>query len=205
MECTLCNTSLNEMADEFYFICQTCGAYVKDEKYFLNEEEEKERYQTHNNDVNDERYKEFTSPITNAILKNHTRDHLGLDYGCGTGPVISKQLKDNGFQVKLYDPFFHPSEEYMKHNYEYIFSCEVFEHFYNPKHEIEKLNQILKPGGKLYIMTHIFNPSLDFVNWYYRLDPTHVFIYTKKTIEYIAQIYHLEIEKITDRLVILKK
>ena len=106
MKCTLCDTNLLEMADEYYFICSTCGAYLKDEKYYLEKKEGKERYKEHDNNVHDERYQDFTSPITDAILKTHSKEQLGLDYGSGTGPVISKQLRDEGYQVKLYDPFF---------------------------------------------------------------------------------------------------
>jgi 2-polyprenyl-3-methyl-5-hydroxy-6-metoxy-1,4-benzoquinol methylase len=205
MKCTLCNTALNTMADEYFFVCDTCGAYVKDKKYYLSPEEEKARYLNHENDIDDEGYKKFTSPITKAILKNQNAEQLGLDYGCGTGPVISKQLRDEGFQVKLYDPFFHPNEDYLNHKYDYIFSCEVFEHFYRPKQEIEKLVQLLNASGRLYIMTHLYNSEIDFAEWYYRYDPTHVFIYTSETIAFIVDKYNLEVEKMTERLLIAKK
>lgn len=157
MKCTLCNTNLLKMADEYYFICSTCGAYIKDEKHYLSSREEKERYKEHDNNVYDEGYQNFTSPITDAVLENYKAEQLGLDYGSGTGPVISKQLHDQGYQVILYDPFFHPDEDYLNHRYDYIFSCEVFEHFYEPKKEIEKLLELLKPKGRLYIMTHLYS------------------------------------------------
>ncbi len=73
MKCTLCDTNLLVMADEYYFICSTCGAYVKDEKYYLERKEEKERYKEHDNNVHDERYQDFTSPITDAILETHSK------------------------------------------------------------------------------------------------------------------------------------
>lgn len=205
MKCTLCATKLHKTVDEYYHICNTCGAYVKDEKYYLNSREEKERYKEHENDVYDEGYQNFTSPITDAVLENHSAEQLGLDYGSGTGPVISKQLRNQGYQVTLYDPFFHPNEDYLNHRYDYIFSCEVFEHFYEPKQEIEKLLELLKPGGLLYIMTHLYSTDIDFENWYYRNDPTHVFIYTTKTIAFIAKKYQLDIEEMTDRLIVLRK
>ncbi|MDZ7607001.1 MAG: class I SAM-dependent methyltransferase [Cyclobacteriaceae bacterium] len=204
MNCTLCDTLLTKMVDEYYFICSTCGAYVKDKKYFIDNTREKERYEEHNNDVADVGYQNFTSPITNAILKNHNKQQLGLDYGCGTGPVIAKQLKDKDYQVKLFDPYFYPVYDYLNHQYDYIFSCEVFEHFNQPKLEIEKLVRLLKPEARLYIMTHLYNPDINFTNWYYRNDPTHVFIYTLKTIEFIVLKYSLTLEKISDRLIIAK-
>ncbi|NHB70407.1 class I SAM-dependent methyltransferase [Perlabentimonas gracilis] len=204
MNCTLCDSQLKKMADEYYFICETCGAYVMDKKYYLGSSEEKNRYKEHNNDVNDTGYQNFTSPITDSILKNHTKEQLGLDYGCGTGPVISKQLEAKGYKVKLYDPYFYPNQGNLNHQFDYIFSCEVFEHFYNPKQEIEKLLSLLKPEGNLFIMTHLYNTEIDFKNWYYRKDPTHVFIYTKETIAFIGKKFDLRIEILTDRLIIAK-
>mgnify|MGYP001291919041 FL=1 len=205
MNCTLCNTKLYETADGYYYICTTCGAYVKDEKYYLSSKKEKKRYKQHENDVNDKGYQRFTSPITDAILENHSADQLGLDYGSGTASVIAKQLQEQDYQVKLYDPFFYPDQDYLNHCYDYIFSCEVFEHFYNPKEEIEKLLSLLKPNGLLYIMTHLYSTDIDFENWYYRNDRTHVFIYTSKTIAYIAGKYKLDIVHQTDRLIVLRK
>lgn len=155
--------------------------------------------------MDDKGYQSFTAPLTNAILENHSSEHFGLDYGCGTGPVISRQLIENGYQVKLYDPYFFNDEDYLNYRYDYIFSCEVFEHFYQPKQEIEKLSLLLKPGGYIYIMTYLYHNGIDFKNWYYRRDPTHVFIYTRKTIEFIINKYNFVLEKMTDRLVIMKK
>ena len=203
MNCTLCDTPLDNRADEYYFICSTCGAYVKDSEFYVSENQEIKHYEKHNNDVADVRYQNFTSPITNAVSDHHTKEQLGLDYGCGTGPVIAKQLQKKDFQVKLYDPYFYPDLDYLNHQYDYIFSCEVFEHFYHPKQEIEKLLQILKSTGRLYIMTHWYDSSVDFTNWYYRKDPTHVFIYTRETLDFIADKYQLQIEKMTNRLIVL--
>ncbi|WP_274474055.1 class I SAM-dependent methyltransferase [Mangrovimonas aestuarii] len=167
--------------------------------------EERAHYQAHNNDVNDVGYQKFTSPITNAILANQTKEQLGLDFGCGTGPVITKLLKDQDYQVQTYDPYFHPNESYLNLRYNYIFSCEVFEHFYNPKHEIEKLLDLLRPSGRLYIMTHLFKEGIDFKTWYYRKDTTHVFIYTEQTMRFIAETYNLEIDTLDERITVFSK
>lgn len=205
MDCTLCETPMNERADEFYFICTCCGAYVMDKRFHLQAAQEKARYEEHNNDVHDEGYQRFTAPITHAVLQQFGPAHAGLDYGCGTGPVITKTLKEKGYKVRLYDPYFHPDPEYLKHQYDYIFSCEVFEHFYAPKTEIEKLLTLLKPDGWLLIMTHLYEDSVDFRQWYYRKDPTHVFIYTEKTLHYIARRYGLNIIENTGRLMIFRR
>ncbi|KQC05514.1 MAG: 2-polyprenyl-3-methyl-5-hydroxy-6-metoxy-1,4-benzoquinol methylase [Candidatus Cloacimonas sp. SDB] len=205
MNCPLCNTQLETRADKYYFICSTCDARVKDKKYYLTPEQEKCRYEEHNNNVKDMCYQNFTAPITKTILQKFNLKHSGLDYGCGTGPVISTILQKKGYNVKLYDPLFHPDEGYLDHHYDYIFSCEVFEHFYQPATEIKKLISLLKPQGYLLFMTHLYDENTNFQNWYYRNDPTHVFIFTAKTINYIAENFNLSLEKLDNRLIIFKK
>jgi SAM-dependent methyltransferase len=202
MICTLCNTHLTNKVDRTYFICSTCGAYVKDQRFYLSPAKEKGRYEEHNNDVNDFRYQQFTAPITEYVLNNFNSSHVGLDYGSGTGPVISKQLIDRGFKINLYDPFFYPNTDYVKTKYDFIFSCEVFEHFYQPKQEIEHLLNLLKANGKLIVMTHVYDHSKPFKTWYYRNDPTHVFIYTEKTVRHVSEMFNLKIEKQTERMIV---
>ncbi len=48
---------------------------------YLSQEEEKERYKNHNNDVNDPRYQKFVSPIVEKVRDHYDTNHLGLDYG----------------------------------------------------------------------------------------------------------------------------
>lgn len=205
MNCTLCKTFLTKHADNEYFNCTTCDAYVKNIDLYFSNEQEKLHYEFHNNDVNDVGYQKFTSPITNYILKNIKPSDLGLDFGCGKGPVITKQLQENGYSIKLYDPYFYPSLEYLNYSYNFIFSCEVFEHFYNPTQEIEKLTKLLASNGLLIVMTHLYNNQDPFENWYYRKDQTHVFIYTEKTVEYVAQKFGYTIELLAEHLFVLKK
>lgn len=205
MNCPLCTTQLESKVDAFYYACSTCFALVKDAQFYISNEDEKIRYESHNNDVADVRYQNFTSPITNKILEHCKHADLGLDYGCGHGPVITKMLQERKYQVHLYDPYFYPSLEYLKYSYDYIFSCEVFEHFSNPNAEIKKLISLLKPNGLLLIMTHLYDETILFENWYYRNDPTHVFIYTHKTMEYIADQFELEIIELNKRFTFLKK
>ncbi|MBB1149406.1 MULTISPECIES: class I SAM-dependent methyltransferase [unclassified Myroides] len=203
MNCILCQSPLTHQIDSHYYQCSRCYAYVKDVAYYFSEAQEKQHYEFHNNDVNDLGYQKFTSPITNEILHRFSTDTLGLDFGCGKGPVITKQLVDRGYHVNLYDPYFYPDQSYAHAVYDYIFSCEVFEHFYQPAKEIAHLKSLLKPGGLLLIMTHLYQEQVPFNSWYYRKDETHVFIYTPQTIAYIAQQFDFEILKLSERFIVL--
>lgn len=205
MNCTLCSSPLIHKKDDFYYECDLCKAIVKDKKYYLTAPEEKARYETHNNDVNDVRYQNFTSPITNYVFKHYSYKDNGLDFGCGTGPVISSMLQKKEYTIAQYDPFFASNHNLLDTCYNYIVSCEVFEHFYNPKKEINKLTSILKTNGSLLLMTMLYNNTINFETWFYRKDPTHVFIYRKETIEYIANVYKLKIDVLSDRFIALRK
>jgi SAM-dependent methyltransferase len=203
--CPLCKTPSSlfyENKRSLYWLCPTCSAIFLDQKYLPSPEEEAERYQTHNNDVNDAGYQKFVSPIVNQILENFSPQSVGLDFGAGTGPVISKMLLDKGFQVAQYDPFFHNFPELLNNKYNYIACCEVIEHFHNPAKEFQMLKRMLLPDGKLYCMTSIYNPEIDFSKWYYKNDPTHVFIYQAETLKYIAKQFSYSNVEIFGNLVV---
>jgi len=183
--CPLCNSSSKNFCNQHFYLCSVCDGIFRPRADLLGFVAEKKRYETHNNDVNDARYQNFVSPITNAILKEYSKNESGLDFGAGTGPVISKILIDHGYKIKKYDPFFHNFIELLNDKYDYIACCEVIEHFYNPKKEFLLLKNLLKPKGALFCMTAIYDDSINFDKWYYKDDPTHVFIYQKETIKWI--------------------
>ena len=168
----------------------------------LDSEAEKSRYEEHINDVEDKGYQKFVSPITNAIIKDFSTSDEGLDFGAGTGPVISKLLIESKFSIKLYDPFFQNYPELLDYKYNYIVCCEVMEHFFHPKKEFELLLSLLQPNGKLYCMTDLWNKSINFHKWYYKNDQTHVFIYTKETIRWIKKELNFSDVTIDGRLII---
>lgn len=203
--CPLCLSGAERVKDDNYYSCLHCGALFLDKEDYVSREEEKERYESHNNDVSDERYRQFVSPITSVVLSEQPENSIGLDFGAGTGPVISVVLKEAGYDICQYDPFFFDNKELLKKEYDYIVCCEVVEHFKDPRKEFELLKKLLKPGGSLYIMTDMPRARTDFKNWYYRQDPTHVFIYNHKTFEYIKREFEFHSLNIAGRLVVLKK
>ena len=153
---------------------------MRDSEFFLTEKEEKKRYETHNNDINDPGYRDFTAPVVNAITGSFGQDSKGLDFGSGTGPVISAALKEKGFDIDTYDIYFDNVPEKLKVKYDYIVCCETAEHFKNPAAEFPLFERLLKPMGAVFLMTEMFEEGMDFDSWYYKNDPTHVFSIQKK-------------------------
>ena len=190
MKCILCssNTSLFYTENnKTYYQCSHCESICLDTKNFPSNNEELERYLEHNNDIEDLGYQKFVQPIVVSVLENFNKNHNGLDFGCGPGPVISKLLKDKNYNITPYDPFFANNQRALTKKYDYIVCCEVIEHFYNPLKEFKLLKSLLKPNGKLFCMTDLYTEDINFKKWYYKNDQTHVIFYHKNTFNYIQK------------------
>ena len=188
MQCTLCHSNtifFEECKSKKYYKCPTCLGILLCESHYLNAEKEKNRYDKHSDNIEDKGYKKFVSPIINAVQKEYSPSDNGLDYGCGNSAIIQQLLNNEGYTVNGYDPFYFPQKKVLNKQYNYITCCEVVEHFYTPRKEFQRLNSLLKKGGKLYLKTNLFNETINFKKWWYKNDATHVFFYTKETMEYI--------------------
>jgi hypothetical protein len=202
--CRLCNTLspiFHIEIDRYYLKCPNCAAIFISKQFLPSDKIEIDRYETHNNNVKDLRYRKFVSPITQTILNNFNDNHRGLDFGSGTGPVITSVLREKGFQIETYDPFFDYRPKVLDSFYDYIACCEVAEHFHDPFSEFQQLKSLLKVNGKLFIMTDSYTDEIDFAKWYYKNDHTHVFFYQKSTFEWIKDTFNFDSVQINGRLV----
>jgi SAM-dependent methyltransferase len=196
----LCHVA-DSMHKDVFFVCKSCGGIFRAKHSYPTSSAEKSRYETHNNDVTDVRYQQFVAPITRAVLRGYSSTHQGLDFGAGTGPVISYLLQNQDYRIRQYDPYFHDYPELLNKTYDYIVCCEVMEHFHYPDREFSLLRRLLKPNGSLFCMTHLYEPDIDFENWYYKNDPTHVFIYQRKTLHRIKNQFRFSAVQIDSRLI----
>ena len=208
MKCRLCNhqmISYKTSRKREYLRCTHCDSIQLSDEYLLNQAKEKHRYDLHNNDPNDLFYQSFVSPVTNHILTHFNPLHKGLDYGAGPGPVIYHLLKDKSYQIDLYDPYYYPNQQIFNQKYDYIYACEVIEHFYHPVEDFKKIYELLNHHGELILMTSIFNNQIDFDQWHYKNDETHVIFYTNHTLKYIQETFGFSRLLIQDNLIILTK
>ena len=103
-----------------YFRCKTCLGLFTDPESRLSPQEEKERYSLHNNDVEDPEFRKFLSKLYDPLIKKLKKESRGLDYGCGPGPALASMLREAGFSVDIYDPYFFPDESYRDKEYDFI-------------------------------------------------------------------------------------
>ncbi|MBD3615107.1 MAG: class I SAM-dependent methyltransferase [Gracilimonas sp.] len=174
-----------------------------DIKDYPKTQEEIDRYESHDNDVEDPRYQNFVAPLVDKITEQFNKNSLGLDYGSGTGPVITKMLTDLGYEVNTFDPFFDNNPAVLDLKYDYIVSCEVIEHFHKPHKEFEKLKNMLKPNGALFLKTDLFTDDKDFHAWYYKSDETHVFFFHPETFKWLQTEFKFRDLKIDGRHITL--
>ena len=187
--CPLCAAPaapFREIRGRRYHGCPLCGGIFLDPAQRLGSAEEKGRYEKHRNDAEDPGYRSFVSPLTEAVRREVPPSSPGLDYGAGRSSAVAALLREAGYRVEEYDPYFADRPELLGRRYGFVALCEVAEHFYRPGEEFARLRDLLAPGGRLYCMTALYEEGLDFASWHYKDDPTHVFIYRSETLGWIA-------------------
>jgi len=206
--CPLCGTSTHFYAQSnqrAFYSCPVCGLIhlISDQR--LSSDEERSRYLLHQNSPRDSGYRAFLDRLLVPLATLLSPGAQGLDYGCGPGPTLSVMMRERGFAMNEYDPFFAADESILKQQYDFITCTEAAEHFFKPKEEIERLDSILKPGGRLGIMTAVYDQKPVFSEWYYAKDPTHVSIYTPQTLRWIADRFGWSFSMAADNAVIFSK
>ena len=209
MLCNICGSdaveSFQTSDQKIYWNCSHCGGKFLDKDFLLKSNDEKERYLEHNNEIDDPEYRAFLAKLAIPLKEKILPSSRGLDFGCGHCPALADMFKKDGFEVLLYDPFFYPDTKVLSQQYDFITCTETAEHFYDPWKEFNMLNNLLKPGGWLGIMTCFLTTDDMFESWYYRRDPTHVTFYAEKTFQVIASQRNWICEVQSKDIVLLQK
>ncbi|MBC8513302.1 MAG: class I SAM-dependent methyltransferase [Candidatus Thioglobus sp.] len=207
--CPLCKTTnsskfYKEKFREF-LRCSSCDFVYVPKVYHLSDTEEKSRYDTHNNDPNDHRYRHFLSQLLVPLLERIKQQSNGLDFGSGPGPTLSLMLEECGHSVDLYDKFYANDISVFEKKYDFITATEVVEHLSEPMAEINRLIEMLNNQGYLAVMTQILTPQIDFSSWHYKNDPSHIGFFTKKSLSFLANYLNIEVYFISERVIFFQK
>lgn len=209
MTCPLCASQGNFPATtglmgRVFRHCDNCNLVFVEQQFLPEQEEEKARYDQHNNSIDDRGYVNFLNQAISPAMPYLSKGMKGLDYGCGPGPTLSILLEREGMTCADYDPLFFP--DLPEGPFDFIFATECFEHFFDPAKELNRLKQLLKPGGLLVIMTNLWERFEQFSNWHYTNDFTHVSFYHAETFRFICNHFGFKrLESDGERVVILKK
>ncbi len=188
--CPLCGAQparpFAQVRQRDYHHCPRCQLVYLQPAQRLAARAERAHYETHENDPGDRGYRQFLNRLAAPLVARLPAGARGLDYGCGPGPALATMLAEQGFPTAIYDPFFAPDPQPLRHTYDFITCSETIEHFYQPGREFARLNTLLRPDGWLGLMTQMRRDECAFERWQYVSDPTHVCFYHAQTMHWLA-------------------
>ena len=195
--CPLCEAKCSSLFHQdrlrTYLRCLNCLLVYVPPVYHLNSEDEKKRYDLHRNNPDDVNYRQFLSKLVVPMAPLLPSGGCGLDFGSGPGPTLSKMFAELGFSMQIFDPFYANNQARLLDTYDFITCTETMEHFKNPKCEWELLLKLVRAGGWLGIMTSLLETQITFSSWYYKNDSTHICFYSRKTFNWLATKYKLNV------------
>ncbi|WP_372682145.1 class I SAM-dependent methyltransferase [Desulfosarcina sp.] len=208
LSCPLCSGGdidpFHADGNRTYLNCLNCKLVFVPRCDWLSHEDEKAAYDLHENDPQDQGYRQFLSRFSTPLMERLEGRQKGLDFGCGPGPTLSILLEGHGHQVDLYDPIYHNDPSVFHNTYDFICATEVVEHLHHPRLEFTALFRMLKPGGWLGIMTKLVKDKQAFRQWHYIRDMTHICFYSTGTFEYLAQRFDARLDVVADDVILLK-
>jgi len=190
MNCRLCDSacSIELFSDDFrsYFHCEKCGLIFVPARDHVCGDEEKSRYDLHDNSACHEGYVRFLNEIVTIIeAQCSPSDHL-LDYGSGKNSVLSRILKERGYGCTAYDPLYGIGAGALAKSYDAIILNEVIEHVRDLRNEALLIKKAAGNTGTIIIRTRRY-PSLDtFSGWWYKNDITHINFFSRQTLTHFA-------------------
>ena len=196
--CPLCQStrlkSYFENKSASYLSCSECDLVFTPKEFHLSDIDERIRYDSHQNNPKDQRYRQFLSQVFNPVMEFIQPGSTGLDFGCGPGPTLSIMFEEQGYKVDLFDKFYADDQSIFDNRYDFITATEVVEHLAKPGDELNRLYKMLNTGGTLAIMTKMINDQTDFASWYYKDDPTHICFFSQQTMEYLAKTWSSRVQ-----------
>lgn len=204
--CRLCGGIASPWAESRqgvrYQWCAACGSIQCHPGDLPSPEVELTRYREHHNEPDNDDYRAYLDRFMRSAIAPYAAPgcHI-LDFGSGPSPVLSEILREEGYRVTAYDPFFAPNPaatEAGRGAWDAVVMLEVIEHLHDPQGELARLRSQITRNGLLILRTGVFDardPATDpsaperFLAWWYRRDPTHVFFLTPRTVEWLASTF----------------
>lgn len=189
-----------EIATPRYYRCTCCALIFIDDIHIVSPIEEKARYDTHNNSLDNEGYVAMLERfLRTAVYPFVPAGAHALDFGSGPGPVLQHLLQRKGYTADIYDRYYAPKHVYAGKKYDLITTTETIEHVQDAASLFTFFSEHLKSGGTLAIMTQFYSSVEEFPRWWYRRDPTHIRFYHRDTFAWIAENHPFKLCFIDDK------
>ena len=145
----------------------------------------------------------FTKLFTEILGQEFTGEIL--DLGCGDGSLVTLLNQKPGIHATGIDinpmgdqpgiDFENDALPFADETFDILIMYSVIEHIYNPGHILTEIRRILKPGGRIIVITPNFDLShLFFCDRTFHHDPTHVTPYGKDRLGNLMDLYDFETE-----------
>lgn len=174
-------------------------------QFFLSTKEEKKRYDQHTNSKDDQYYIDFLNRIVSPIISNIKPNSIGLDFGCGSAPILKGLFSNHNIGIAEYDLYYKDDKSLLNRDWNFIVTTEVIEHLSKPGDIIRSLWNLIDNRGILAIMSNLYTKSTDFPSWYYKGDPTHICFFCKESFLWLAKELDANVEFFDKDITILKK
>lgn len=195
--CPLCQNSQTKLFYEEkrrpFFLCPVCFLIFVPEAFHISADEEKKRYDFHENDPKGQNYlayKSWMRDFFNWVGREQLQGQV-CDYGSGPHPILEEILKEEGSEhltFSSYDVYYAAEKFPAPSSVDVILLSEVVEHFRDLRLEWEKISQSLKPHARIYIRTSLWSDKTTWSSWAYARDNTHIAFYHEKTFLYLAKL-----------------
>ncbi len=190
----------------YFYQCSSCDLIFVSRKSVLSSEDERARYELHQNNEISDGYQKFLERLLKPIAIRLPNTALGLDFGEGPYPMLREVFAKSGYcNVSGFDPFFSPDTHALLKKYDFITMCEVIEHMHDPISDLTKIVDMLNSGGLLVISTGLVDDSINLQKWYYINDITHVNFFSRSSFNWMESKLDLEILQVEKDLIIFLK
>jgi len=176
-----------------YSLCPDCGLLQTERPYWLDESYSSAIAASDTGQM--ARASDQSRQVAAIILALFDPNGRFVDYGGGYG-VFTRMMRDRGFDFYWTDPY---ADNIICRGFEYdgngkvelVSSFETFEHFVEPKKDIDK---ILNISDTVVFSTELLPEKVPGPSewWYYSLEHgQHIAFYSKRTMEHIATAHKL--------------
>jgi len=207
--CPLCgSTDAREYCRDqrrLYLRCGVCSLVFVPAGQHLSPDDEKKRYDLHRNASDDQGYCTFLRRMADLLQKRLAPGSEGLDFGSGPEPLLATIFREAGHTMAIYDRFYEPVPTVLECQYDFITATEVVEHLHEPRTELDRLWNCLRPGGWLGIMTRSAAERDAFPAWHYKNDLTHICFFSPETFRWLARRLNVEPEFPESDIVLFRK
>lgn len=166
--------------------CPSCGLVFVSRAQWLTVNDERARYDHHDNSHSNPGYVRFLGEVADAVGAIAAPGARILDFGSGENAVLTAELRRRGFDAIPYDPLYALGESALSSTYDVVILCEVIEHLRDLRDELLSASRCLAAHGCMVIRTQCYPSVEDVPTWWYARDATHIHFFAPRTLAFAA-------------------